>query len=260
MRTRNNYLAFLSLLLLNHCKGNSGLYKTSSVIDVSEFLEGNGADPSWKLTQEALEFAVSQITRTRKTIYFPAGQYSVKDPIKLDFANVFEHSDENVNLLRSGIRFIGENFASKIQMGNYENQTDPAFWITWSSPDGVGNQGVFEWEFSGLSFAGGTDHTLLKFGNAGGNGVAWNSCIFKLNINNGMKKNDTQDSPRGDAVGVHIVWALQSFISIQSTCAKGIGVLLRSCEFNTISGSFSNTDSNALAPDGKKQITANRYR
>ena len=149
MRTEIHYLAFLSLLLLNQCKGNSGLYKTSSVIDVSEFLEGNGADPSWKLTQEALEFAVSEITRTRKTVYFPAGQYSVKDPIKLDFANVFEHSDENVNLLRSGIRFIGENFASKIQMGNYENQTDPAFWITWSSPDGVGNQGVFEWVFYG---------------------------------------------------------------------------------------------------------------
>ena len=259
MRLQSYFLLCISLLFFIFRKCDSVLLKTSSVIDVSDFLEGNGAEPSWKLTQEALEFAVSQINRTRKTVYFPAGQYSVKDPIKLDFANIFEHTDENVDLLRSGVRFIGDNFASKIQMGNYENQVEPAFWITWSSPDGVGNQGVFEWEFSGLSFAGGTDHTLLKFGNARGNGVAWNSCIFKLNINNGMKKNDTQDSPRGDAVGVHIVWALQSFISIQSTCAKGIGVLLRSCEFNTISGSFSNTDSNALAPDGKKQITANRY-
>ena len=96
MRSPSHFLLCISLLFLIFCKCDSGLFKTSSVIDVSEYLEGNGAEPSWKLTQEALEFAVSQINRTRKTVYFPAGQYSVKDPIKLDFANVFEHTDENV--------------------------------------------------------------------------------------------------------------------------------------------------------------------
>ena len=114
MRRYSHFLLCILLLLLIFRKCDSGLFKTSSVIDVSEFLEGNGADPSWKLTQEALEFAISQINRTRKTVYFPAGQYSVKDTIKLDFANIFEHTDENVDLLRSGVRFIGDNFASKI--------------------------------------------------------------------------------------------------------------------------------------------------
>ena len=118
---------------------------------------------------------------------------------------------------------------------------------------------MFQWDFSGLSFAKVTDHTLLKFGNAGGNGVALNSCNFRLPVNNGYKENDTEDSSRGDPFGVYIVWVLRSKISITGTFAKEIEVKLRFGEFNTISGSCSNTDSNVLTPDGQHQITANRY-
>ena len=70
---------------------------------------------------------------------------------------------------------MGES-SSKIQMGNYVNQTEPAFWITWSSPDPKANRGVFHYEFIGLSFAGGTDNTLVQFGPH----VAWNSCKFEV--------------------------------------------------------------------------------
>ena len=67
--------------------------------------------------------------------------------------------------------------ASKIQMGNYVNQTEPAFWFTWSVPGNPNaNRGVFHWEFVGISWAGGSDHTLVQFGPK----VAWNSCKFEV--------------------------------------------------------------------------------
>merc|ERR1712110_277324 len=128
---------FYNILFTTFCQG-ADVFKSSTVIDISEFLEWDGIHGGghWTLTQEALETAVSQINRTRKTIYFPTGQYNANDPIKLDIANIFDPSDENRDMLLDGVRFIGDNRASKIQMGNYIDQTDPLFWMTWSSPDG----------------------------------------------------------------------------------------------------------------------------
>ena len=80
----------------------------------------------------------------------------------------------------------------------------------------------------------------------------------QLSVNNGYKANDTEDSERGNAIGVHIDWPLQSTVSVDATCAKGTGIMLTGAEFSTIMGSFSNTDSNVRTADGKHQITANR--
>ena len=49
------------------------MYDRGSTIDVSDFLQGDG-DP-WILTQTDLENAVSNISKTRKTVFFPAGVY-----------------------------------------------------------------------------------------------------------------------------------------------------------------------------------------
>ena len=99
----------------------------------------------------------------------------LKDPIKLDLAEIWTDDYAHQEGLGHGVRFMGES-SSKIQMGNYVNQTEPAFWITWSSPDPKANRGVFHYEFTGLSFAGGTDNTLVQFGPH----VAWNSCKFEV--------------------------------------------------------------------------------
>ena len=230
------------------------LIDDSNVVDVSTFLEGDG-NP-WFLTQDGLEMAISNVNKTRKTLFFPAGIYYSDTRITLDIANVFPDSDDRHKTFSSGVRFIGEHFGSIIQIGKLRNQTEPAFWVKWTG------HGVFFWEFSEIAFSGDTDHTLLKFGNEGGNGYnrtgAWNSCIFKLSVNNHYKDNDMDDSSRGPAIGLFMVQPLQSDIRIISTCAKGVAVRLRSSEFNTISGSFSNTESDVLSPEGSKQITSNR--
>ena len=49
------------------------LIDDSNVIDVSTFLEGDG-NP-WLLTQDGLEMAISNVNKTRKTLFFPAGIY-----------------------------------------------------------------------------------------------------------------------------------------------------------------------------------------
>lgn len=102
--------------------------------------------------------------------------YVLQDQIKLDFAEIWTDEYASAQGLHQGVRFMGES-SSKIQMGNYVNQTEPAFWILWSSTDPKANRGVFHWEFTGLSWAGGTDNTLLQFGPH----VAWNSCKFEVN-------------------------------------------------------------------------------
>ena len=98
-----------------------------------------------------------------------------KDRIKLDFAEIWTDDYAHEQGLTHGVRFVGES-SSKIQMGNYVNQTEPAFWFLWSSKDPKANRGVFHWEFTGLAWAGGTDNTLLQFGPH----VAWNSCKFEV--------------------------------------------------------------------------------
>ena len=106
----------------------------------------------------------------------------------LDFAAVFPNTDENINLLRNNVRFIGENFASVIQMGTFRNQTEPSFVIKYTE------HGVFSYEFSGLTFIGDTDHTLLHMA------TTWNSCVMKLVVKNEFKGKDTDNSPRGSAI------------------------------------------------------------
>ena len=228
---------------------------SSSAVDVSTFLEGDG-NP-WLLTQDGLETAISTMNKTRKTLYFPAGTYYSETRITLDISNVFPDSDDRHKTFSSGVKIIGEHYGSVIQIGKLRNQTEPAFWVKWTG------HGVFFWEFSEIAFVGDTDHTLLKFGNEGGNGYnrtgAWNSCIFKLSVNNHYKDNDIDDSTRGPAIGLFMVQPLQSDIRIISTCAKGVAVRLRSCEFSTISGSFSNTESDVMSTEGLTQITSNRY-
>ena len=165
----------------------------------------------------------------------------------LDFAAVFPNTDENINLLCNNVRFIGENFASVIQMGTFRNQTEPSFVIKYTE------HGVFSYEFSGLTFIGDTDHTLLHMA------TTWNSCVMKLVVKNEFEGKDTDNSPRGSAIGLHISRALQSDISVVSTYAKGTALYLRSCQFSTFSGSFSNSLSDAASADGSSQVTSNRY-
>ena len=87
----------------------------------------------------ALEFLISQINGARETIYFPARQYHSEYAINLHFTNDVEHTDENVQLLRSKVWYIGEHYASKPHMGNFNYQIDRTFCITLSSSHGIGN-------------------------------------------------------------------------------------------------------------------------
>merc|ERR1711973_215206 len=117
-----------------------------SFVDVADYFVWDENFGHWNFDQDMLVEALRTLNRTKKTAYFPAGQYNSKDPVKLDFAEIWTDEYADKEGLHQGVRFVGEAGASKIQMGNYVNQTDPAFWITWSSPDPNANRGVFHWE------------------------------------------------------------------------------------------------------------------
>ena len=101
------------------------LVDESNVVDVSTFLEGDG-NP-WFLTQDALEVAISNMNKTRKTLFFPAGIYHSDERIILDIANVFPDSDDRHKIFSSGVKFIGEHYGSIIRIGKLRNQSEPAF-------------------------------------------------------------------------------------------------------------------------------------
>jgi len=219
-------------------------------IVVTDNLPGDGRGTPWKLTQTDLFAAVTKLTPTCKTVFFPAGAYSCGNtPIVIDFEKLNATTAKH---LRSGVRFIGENFASKLQFGMIRN--DSALHFTWSRGKGQPGNAVFNWEFSGITIVGGSDTALVAFGNPNdGNDIPWNSCIFDLNVNNGYRDGDTPTSDRGTAVGTMIVRGLQSRINLVSTCARGTGAVLKACEFSTIAGSFSNTDSpDPTVPSGHR--------
>ena len=82
---------------------------------------------------------------------------------------------------------------------------------------------------------------MVRIGNYDANSMAFNSCKFDLLINNGYQD---QNSNGITARGIILTRVLQSNINLVATCARGYAAVLDTCEFNTISGSFSNAQVN----------------
>ena len=211
-------------------------------IDVSSFCSGSGTiNDRYQLTKDSFKEAIAKLSEKTRTLYLRTGYYECQNSIHLNFGEFLD--DDQYKIYREGINIIG-NYAHIMFAKN------KSFHIEWVQP----NQRIdlFYWEISGLIITGCTESALVRIGNPRieSNGdtqhkMAWNSCKFDMNVNNGYcveeeaKINDeTYVSP---AVGIEMIHVLQSQIHIVATCKQGTAARLDCLQFcSQISGSFSN--------------------
>ena len=255
-------------------------------INVREGLAGSGTlrDP-WRLTNSHLNDCCRRLSWTCRSVFFPAGIYGCCEPLKVDFGLLFPDADGR-EMLREGVAFRGVARASVIIfLPKFRGANQPLFQVFWKfspnpqHPDLSEQVPLFFWEFTGLNFKGNTDNELVRFGGSNIEETPWNSCVFKLCVNNGYtgtstpskhsrrssdnEQNTHEESCRarsnpdvimqpqtelteysitGPARGINFMRVLESFIDIVATCAQGIAAVFDHCEFSTIKGSFSNAE------------------
>ena len=167
-------------------------------------------------------------------MYFRTGYYESSNSIHINFGELFDENDYKI--YREGIKIIG-NYA------NIQFAKNASFHIEWTASDKQID--LFYWEISGLFIKGWTESELVQIGHPNPNKMAWNSCKFEMNVNNGYvveeekKMNDeTFVSP---AIGIKMIRVLQSKVNIVATCKQGTAAWLQNIEFcSEIAGSFSN--------------------
>jgi hypothetical protein len=228
-----------------------------SVIHVADGLDGDGTARSpWILTREDMFRAVRQLSWTRKTIFFCGGLYLCPEPIEINFADLFPLSisddesmdrDPNFEMLRDGVRFIGEGRASILRFSQADTDSIQ-FHIHWTATkEGRSPRrqaALFFWEFTGLYIEGRCNTALVQFGGGTVEDCAWNSCVFDLAVNNAFDSSAFDDG-FGTARAVVLKRVLQSRVELVSVCHSGVACVMDTCEFSTINGSFMN----GIVPD-----------
>jgi hypothetical protein len=266
----------------------------SSVINIAHGLAGSGTavDP-FRLTPEAVKKALLQLSWTRKTVFFPCGEYLCEKPIDINFAELFPCTaadDEPIEkcptfmMLREGVRFLGEGRGSVLTFTD-RSPDSVQFHVHWSCPntrpsdgdgsatdtEGVRQVPLFFWEFSGLNIKGCTSSVLVQFGGRTVEHTAWNSCVFDIAVNNGYSErpravknddlgdvvHDTIASRSGCARGIVIKRALQSRMELVAACHTGVACVLDTCEFNSFNGSFSNGE--VEDPEAKRGFSISNH-